>query len=562
MVERMAQRASMETYVRNAIVLVVAGIALLSIASTAYLQRNYLIDDAYITFRYARHLALGHGLVWNAGGEPTEGYTNFLLVLIAAPFSGLGLDPLRYVQAVNLLCVLGIGALTVWLGVRHIRMELPAAIIAGCAVISISRYSTFVAMLGLETTLFAFLVFATFGAAAEAFERPTGRNVALSGVLGFLSFLARPEGAVIVAIVLAIGVFVVRDKGVVSRNVVLALVLSLALPAMYLVWKLAYFGSILPNPFFVKVSGDSLFVRDGFWAVHGFYMCEAPMLFALAMLSFIFARISPARLAAMVFLVFWSAFYCTVDPLMNAFNRFLYPLLPILGYLALPAFDRAVSPLLSRGPAVPRLLAVPAVFSLLFLGDVLYPYSAFRDIQTHQDPNRESFELVRVELGTTLATYDDIEGISMVIADAGIIPYFSGVDVVDPVGLNDNYIARERDVAGVLDHIFSLRPTLWYYTTEGEPGDLRPVDYGHGLLGDMNVWFDDPGFERYAYAGTVNRDGYDIQFLVRRDYGRSDELAGFIQSEMANAVYDSIVVSDGAGRRVVFPLVGAADQRP
>jgi arabinofuranosyltransferase len=35
-----------------------------------------LFDDAMISMRYARNLAAGHGLVWNPGAEPVEGYTN------------------------------------------------------------------------------------------------------------------------------------------------------------------------------------------------------------------------------------------------------------------------------------------------------------------------------------------------------------------------------------------------------------------------------------------------------------------------------------------------------
>src|SRR5690349_12822760 len=38
-----------------------------------------LFDDAMISMRYARHLAEGHGLVWNLGEQPpVEGYSNFL----------------------------------------------------------------------------------------------------------------------------------------------------------------------------------------------------------------------------------------------------------------------------------------------------------------------------------------------------------------------------------------------------------------------------------------------------------------------------------------------------
>src|ERR1700682_834036 len=40
-----------------------------------------LFDDAMISMRYARNLAHGFGLVWNAGGQPVQGYTNPLWVL-------------------------------------------------------------------------------------------------------------------------------------------------------------------------------------------------------------------------------------------------------------------------------------------------------------------------------------------------------------------------------------------------------------------------------------------------------------------------------------------------
>src|SRR5690349_496948 len=42
-----------------------------------------LFDDAFISFRYAKNIAAGHGFVFNPG-ERVEGATNFLWVLIAA----------------------------------------------------------------------------------------------------------------------------------------------------------------------------------------------------------------------------------------------------------------------------------------------------------------------------------------------------------------------------------------------------------------------------------------------------------------------------------------------
>lgn len=61
---------------------------------------NHPIDDAYISFRYAKNLIKGQGLVYNPG-ELVEGYTNPLWVLLLAPFIGLGFDPGRISQVLG-----------------------------------------------------------------------------------------------------------------------------------------------------------------------------------------------------------------------------------------------------------------------------------------------------------------------------------------------------------------------------------------------------------------------------------------------------------------------------
>jgi len=49
------------------------------------------VDDAYISFRYARNLARGAGLAFNAG-QRVEGYTNFLWTVVLAGAARLGMD--------------------------------------------------------------------------------------------------------------------------------------------------------------------------------------------------------------------------------------------------------------------------------------------------------------------------------------------------------------------------------------------------------------------------------------------------------------------------------------
>jgi hypothetical protein len=65
---------------------VVAAIAVFLLESVPH---GAQIDDAYISFRYARNLVEGHGLVYNIG-QHVEGFTNLLWVLLIALGMKLG----------------------------------------------------------------------------------------------------------------------------------------------------------------------------------------------------------------------------------------------------------------------------------------------------------------------------------------------------------------------------------------------------------------------------------------------------------------------------------------
>lgn len=62
-----------------------------------------LVDDAYISFRYAENLAAGHGLVFNPG-ERVEGWTSFLWVVILGLLSLVGLPLPRAAAALGSAC--------------------------------------------------------------------------------------------------------------------------------------------------------------------------------------------------------------------------------------------------------------------------------------------------------------------------------------------------------------------------------------------------------------------------------------------------------------------------
>src|SRR5438034_7059979 len=79
----------------------------------------FLTDDAFISFRYARNLRQGHGLVFDPGLDRVEGYTNFLWVVLLAGCDALGLAPETAANLLSLAATLGLWGLVVRRSEEH-----------------------------------------------------------------------------------------------------------------------------------------------------------------------------------------------------------------------------------------------------------------------------------------------------------------------------------------------------------------------------------------------------------------------------------------------------------
>jgi len=64
-----------------------AAVALLVAATSALWMWSFTIDDAFISIRYARHLALGLGYRFNAGGPSTDGVTPLPWAFLLSPLA-------------------------------------------------------------------------------------------------------------------------------------------------------------------------------------------------------------------------------------------------------------------------------------------------------------------------------------------------------------------------------------------------------------------------------------------------------------------------------------------
>src|ERR1035437_3147383 len=118
-------------------------------------RAHFPFDDTFISFRYAKHLAAGHGLVWNSGGPHTEGFTNLLFVLLLGVARFVTSDLLTASQIIGLASTIAAGLIIYSLATE--ARDTQAGLLA-LAFYWVTPLTWINAMSGMETSLFVFLV--------------------------------------------------------------------------------------------------------------------------------------------------------------------------------------------------------------------------------------------------------------------------------------------------------------------------------------------------------------------------------------------------------------------
>jgi hypothetical protein len=225
----------------------------LGLGGWAAFEQRWLADDAFISFRYARNLTDGLGLVFNPG-EYVEGFSNLLWTLGCALGLELGIEPETWTQAFGIACYL---ASILLLGLHHLGLRgaleirgatLPVAALGAAAMHELHVYATS----GLETSAFALLCL--LGAQLLLFRREADlARLALAGLCFGCASLTRPEGILLAFLG---GLFVLWDsprrwRSAIARGSLFAgAVLVLWVPLS--IWRLSYYGDFFPNPYYAK----------------------------------------------------------------------------------------------------------------------------------------------------------------------------------------------------------------------------------------------------------------------------------------------------------------------
>lgn len=407
-------------------------------------QHCFLGDDAFISFRYSKHLTLGHGLVWNVG-ERVEGYTNFLWVLLIALGMHFSFEP----EWFSLVLSVASGIVVWWLflvwalrrhGLLGFSLWFPLI------VLSLSRSFTGWATGGLETMFFTMLTFA--GALAVVHSR---KHMEVTPVWSALLFaaatLTRPDG-IVFAFVAGLVLLFDSIRGKRSLLAVFSWTALYFLPVgLHVLWRYHYYGFLLPNTFYAKVHG--LWLEQ---ALNYFALFERYYHFAYCLPFVLLAVCSKRRYEARYFLLLltvYASYIVYVGGDRFEF-RFLVVIFPYLYWLLAEGIVIACRSLL--GLFLQRSLQQVVMASIA--ASVLYNTWLGSNKEVPK-PERSGISSIRgIEKYATSRTEQGLflqrliaegyypDDLPLALGGAGAVPYYSMLPVLDRRGLNSVEIAH------------------------------------------------------------------------------------------------------------------------
>jgi arabinofuranosyltransferase len=524
-----------------------AAYAVVFIRTTSFMidgERYYsLMDDAMISMRYAENIAAGRGAVWNPGGERVEGFTNPLWTGWMALVHLMGLPKSHVsvvVQATSGVLLLGTAVVAWWLARRVTAERLgdsaprEAIDAAGFAAAGLCAFYIPLAnwaLQGMEVGALALLVAIAAALAIGALKRGTVSRAAY--LLLALATWIRIDAAVAHATLLAY--FLVVDRARRREHLAWGLGSLAAFLGVQTALRFFYYGDLLPNTFYLKLTGFPLLLRLSRGAiVFAQFVAHTNWL----LVAFPFVAFAAMRSRALGLLLSIFAAQCAYSVWVGGdawewwggANRYIAVAMPLffaaLAATASAAAARALvawsarrgthtgaapdSRIAGAHPPSRRRAMTACAFLLACLAVV--SVNGVRDVESlrqwllRKPPLLVAENRDKVRLGLLIRERTPADA-TIAVVWAGAIPYFAERNAVDLLGKADRTIARlpSRPISGRSkwyvyfpghmkwdpDHsIRALRPDvvtqLWGDGNEAE--EYLEADYAPMQIEDFTVW--------------------------------------------------------------------------
>ena len=420
--------------------------------------QDRIVDDGFICFRFAENFANGDGVVWNVGGEPTDGATNFLHLVLIAALKRMGLELRIANLLLTSLCAMGIFALVA----SAYRKRLGALFPAGVAVLAVylvdERMTMTNTVSGLGTLVDSLATVWVWMTAVAQLKSPSRRSALILAVASFLACTARPSNALFISVlysVLLVDAILDWRAGNATRIRAwfVASACTAGLGGAYAAYKWMTFGYLLTNPFYLKSSArfDIQWDAAGSYFVYVFTPLAIPLIAALAFVSRKGLRQlfqephSRARFAATLLppLIVCS-YYVFNTVVSTASFRFFHSsyIFFFVGFLAL-------LPACTRGSATTR--ARVLLFSALVALGIGVARSQDNELLVFPPERAEMRRLEGIlkDVGLALGETELGHRATLLNDSAGAIPYFSDFRHIDRGGLVNNYLSGREPLTGL-----------------------------------------------------------------------------------------------------------------
>lgn len=496
---------------------------------------SWVCDDIFITFRYVDNFLQGKGIVYNAG-ERVEGYTHFLWFVMLSFFRLFKLELSSISIFLGILSYAGT-IIIFFLISRKIDFKNKYILPFTALALSVNYDFAVWATGGLETMFYTFLISLVFYIYYFS-EIKESKKLLFTSLLLVLACMTRPDAVIFYLY----ANFLILLWKVFTHNTFKELIKKLIyfnLPFVifllpYLIWKIIYYGDIVPNTYYVKSAGESYLSQGLFyiWLFFNSYKTTFISLAAVFVILKIFISkqsfneklaiiISSTPLLTMIIALGAAVSYLFLFVARVGgdfmFARFIIPILPFLYF----TIDISVKYLLKNS----QKFLIPVFIGILIL---IFYEKSFRDelfmkningkitrinsSETggitdernyyysfwEQFPKSKNLTEALITTGKTLQPYFKDLDITVVLGGArNYIGYFAEFkDIIIDNGLTDKYIARlpitERGRIGhekyaPMNYLIKRKAILGFYDKFRNDTKQKPYTVSYIRIKDLGI---------------------------------------------------------------------------
>jgi len=301
---------------------------------------GWIIDDLYIYFRYVNNFVHGSGIVYNPG-EYVEGFSSFswLMILSVFGFSGMPLELSAklislFLVLVNLILIYKIS----------IKQGLGKLSFLVCLLMLFNLPFILWSVSGFEGMFYMFLLLTAF---YKIINFGTGtRDLLIISILIFLIAVSRPEGA-LMSIAYVVFIYAFHKNKIFSIK---AAVLSGLMFSSFLIFRVIYFGDLLPNTYYAKIGHDILgyyeirSYKNGLFYIIEFFKHNLQFIPLIILIPFTIKELISRKLFLFILTIILVQFFFTIfsggDWMVQ--YRFIIPVIPFLSLATVLCLDEFI----------------------------------------------------------------------------------------------------------------------------------------------------------------------------------------------------------------------------